>query len=493
MKRPAHLPGSEDPLTLPVVEAVIAADRNGVVQAANDKAEMIYGWERGGPALRLSDLFAHPEDYQACLEELGTGPGPVFADVLHRAAGGHHFGCHVALSRRAADGGLWLIGLPEESEWELLFNASENRRKLDRLERTVARIQQQLSERTVQLALEQRRLRALVEGMGEGMLAVSAAGLVSEANPEACRLLSLPEPPIDRPLEELWPELEAERRELSGIRKTDRREAQLAWKGRILHVNLAPLERDAAGRCTTVILFQDITEAAEADRMKAEIVSIVSHELRSPLTSIKGYLDLILSGESGALGERQKEFLDIVYSNTMRLATLVEEILDLSRIEAGKVELDNSRVDVRYLLNFIHLSYQQQAQSRGLDFQLEVASELYISGDMNRIQQVLVNLVANALKYTSPGDKVKLWARGSGAEVEIGVTDSGPGIAPAEQDKVFEKFYRCRGRKGSGVGGSGLGLAIARSIVEAHGGRIQLQSTPGEGSTFWFTLPAFRE
>ncbi|MBE7560774.1 PAS domain-containing protein [bacterium] len=484
-------------LDLPVVEAIVLADREGRVYAANDKAEVIYGIASdtsrppGAPA-RVEDFFVQSAEYRAIRQALGDGPGPVFADALHRGAGDLSFGCHVALLG-TADGGLCMVCLPEESEWELLFNASENRRKLDRLEQTVARIQKELSERTVELALEQRRLRALVEGMGEGMLAVTAAGVISEANPEACRLLALSGSPVGRPLAECWPQLEAERLELAGIRKTDSREVQLPWRGRILRVNLAPLERDSAGRCATVILLQDITEAAQADRMKAELVSIVSHELRSPLTSIKGYLDLILSGESGALPARQKEFLDIIYSNTLRLAALVEDILDLSRIEAGKVELDMSRVDVRYLCNFIHLSYQQQAQSKGLDFQLDVEPDLYISGDLGRIQQVLVNLVSNALKYTSPGDGVKLWARRAGGEVEVGVTDTGPGIEAAEQEKVFEKFYRGRGRKGSGAGGSGLGLAIARSIVEAHGGHMHLRSQPGEGSTFSFVMPAAPE
>lgn len=476
---------------LPVVEAMFAADPAGRVHWRNQPAEMIYGLEDSGEELCLSQLFAHPEDYAACRSRLETEAGPVFADVLHSSRQGRVFACHVALQKSARDGGLLLIALPEESEWELLFNVSENRRQLDRLERTVARIQKELSERTVELALEQRRLRALVEGMGEGMLAVSSSGRISEANPEACRLLNLSEPPLEASLGELWPELEEFRAGLSGIRRSDSREVQLDWRGRILRVNLSPLEKDPEGRCSAVILLQDVTEAAEADRLKAELVSIVSHELRSPLTSIKGYLDLILAGETGPLPPRQREFLDIIHSNTLRLAGLIEDILDLSRIEAGKVELDHSRVDVRYLLNFVYLTYQQQARAKGLEFSLEVAPELYVSGDMGRIQQVVVNLISNALKFCDSGDRVRLWARRSGGQIEIGVSDTGPGIPPSDREKVFEKFHRGRDPRLRKVGGSGLGLAIARSIVEAHGGRIAVESELGAGSSFWFSLPAF--
>ena len=232
----------------------------------------------------------------------------------------------------------------------------------------------------------------------------------------------------------------------------------------------------------------------EANRLKTEFLSMVTHELRTPLTSIRGYVHLLLEGEAGALSEEQRELLGIVRNNAERLLVLIDELLDLSRIEAGRIELDRETLDLTPLIRGVAGSLRPLVDAKGQQLTVDVAEPLpAVRADADRVTQILTNLVSNAHKYTPAGGRISVAARGEDGRVRVDVRDTGIGLSPDEQAQLFTKFFRARNAATRQVGGTGLGLAITRSLVETHGGEIAVESAPGEGSTFSFTLPSAGE
>lgn len=231
----------------------------------------------------------------------------------------------------------------------------------------------------------------------------------------------------------------------------------------------------------------------ELDRLKSAFVSIVSHELRTPMTSIKGYVENILDGLAGGLTEKQSYYLTRVKMNTERLTHMVNDLLDLSRIEDPEKRHDSLRpvpMSIRDLTAEVVESFQTMARQRSITVKADNPASLpFIQGDRDKLHRVLTNLIGNAIKFTSAGGAVLIeTAAGSDGSVQVCVTDTGCGIPSHEREKVFDKFFR-----GAAIPeeapGAGLGLAITKSLVELHGGRIWLESTPGKGSRFFFSLP----
>src|SRR5437867_4632008 len=240
----------------------------------------------------------------------------------------------------------------------------------------------------------------------------------------------------------------------------------------------------------TQLLLEANRRLQELDKLKSDFVSTVSHELRTPMTSIKGYVDNILDGLTGALTERQSYYLNRVKYNVERLTRMINDLLDLSRIEAGKVELHLSAVCMRDLVNDVVEGFQRAAQEKGLTLRSHQPDELpAIRGDRDKLHQVLTNLIQNAIKFTPKGGEIRVEANAhDGGFVLVTVSDTGCGIPPHELDRVFDRFYRVESVSAEECG-SGLGLPIAKSLVELHGGRIWAESTPGQGSRFYFTVP----
>jgi len=240
----------------------------------------------------------------------------------------------------------------------------------------------------------------------------------------------------------------------------------------------------------TQLLLEANRRLQELDKLKSDFVSTVSHELRTPMTSIKGYVDNILDGLTGALTERQSYYLNRVKSNVERLTRMINELLDLSRIEAGKVDLSLGNVRMLEFVSEVVEGFQGMAQQKGVTLRTHQPDELpVIRCDHDKLHQVLTNLIQNAIKFTPTGGEVRVESQvRDGGFLTIGVIDTGCGIPPHELDKVFEKFYR--GESGSPDDPRwGLGLAIAKSLVKLHGGQIWAESTPGQGSRFYFTVP----
>jgi two-component system, NtrC family, sensor histidine kinase KinB len=233
---------------------------------------------------------------------------------------------------------------------------------------------------------------------------------------------------------------------------------------------------------------RDVTRLAELDRLKSEFVMTASHELRTPLTSIGMSIDLLLEGATKKLNEKEQQLLSAAHEEVQRLKAFVSNLLDLSKIEAGKMEMELSSISIRVLFEKAATVFNAQKEEKAVDLSFNVPEELpNVRGDDNKITWVLTNLISNALRYTSSGGHINLSAESFGPSVQISVSDDGPGIPYEYQSKIFDKFVQVKSDKA--VGGSGLGLAICKEIVRAHGGTIWVDSVPGSGSTFTFTLP----
>jgi signal transduction histidine kinase len=227
----------------------------------------------------------------------------------------------------------------------------------------------------------------------------------------------------------------------------------------------------------------------EANRLKTEFVSMVSHELRTPLTSIQGYAELLL--EDQQITEERHETLTIIKKNSDRLLGLVNDLLDLSRMEAGKLDLHRVSLDLAHLIPQVTGSLRPLIEAKRQRLQLDLGEALPpVWGDQDRVTQILTNLISNAHKYTLEEGNIMVAARQDNGFVRVDVSDTGIGLSPEDQTRLFTKFFRAHDRSPQAARGTGLGLVICRLLVELHGGRITVSSAPGHGSTFSFYLPA---
>jgi PAS domain S-box-containing protein len=262
------------------------------------------------------------------------------------------------------------------------------------------------------------------------------------------------------------------------------------FRNKVLSILISPIRDENGQPFGAVSLLRDITEQAAIEEMKTDFISIVSHELRTPLTPIKGYIDLIIEGDAGEITEEQSNYLKIVQSNTDRLVALVNDLLDISRIEAGKIELEIKPVNMLEVIQEVVSFHRRQIERKALSITLDVPAKLpWVKADRSRITQVLSNLITNAYKYTPSGGALSISAVADGDFLEVIVADTGVGISREDQKKLFTKFFRVDSPSVRDTSGTGLGLAISKSIVEKHEGEIWVESQLGKGSAFHFTLP----
>jgi signal transduction histidine kinase len=227
----------------------------------------------------------------------------------------------------------------------------------------------------------------------------------------------------------------------------------------------------------------------EANRLKTEFVSMVTHELRTPLTSIQGYAELMLEDEQ--ISGEERESLAIVKKNADRLLGLINDLLDLSRMEAGRLDLHRTSLDLARLIPEVVGSLRPLIEAKRQRLRLDVGEALpTVWADQDRVTQILTNLISNAHKYTLAEGNITVAARRDNGFVRVDVSDTGIGLSPEDQAQLFTKFFRAHDRSPQAGGGTGLGLVITRFLVELHGGRITVSSSPGQGSTFSFSLPA---
>lgn len=352
------------------------------------------------------------------------------------------------------------------------------------------------------------RSRAILEAVADGVLVIDANDNINLLNASAEKILNLDsEQAIGKSLDQFsglfgktaseW--MKAIRRwsqdplASRGI-ETYAEQVDLG-NGRIIAVHLAPVfwRQEFLG---TVSIFRDITREVQVDRLKSEFVANVSHELRTPMTSIKGYVDVILMGAAGKINPQQEQFMKIVKSNTERLGGLVDDLLNISRIESGHVAFRLQPINLFEIAKDVIADFQRHSQeeNRPMSFYLESQPELpFASGDYEQVRQILHALVSNGYFYTPENGWVRVAVRDMGKEIQVDVSDNGIGITQEEKQRIFERFYRGEDPLVLASAGTGLGLAIAKTLVEMHNGKIWFESSGihGQGSIFSFTLPVY--
>lgn len=268
---------------------------------------------------------------------------------------------------------------------------------------------------------------------------------------------------------------------------------QLDGNRRIFKVNLSKVHDYIGNLLGTLLIFYDITKEKEVDRMKTEFISITSHELRTPMATIKNCITLIFKETVGAINDNQRKFLDIAKRNIDRLSALINNLLDLSKMEAGRMDLDRANNNINDLVQEVIFTYEPLANERGLELKGQLQSNLpLISMDKNKITQVVNNLVSNAIKFTPERKVITIMTsiyQENRSFVQIKVVDQGVGISKDDIPKLFKKFQQLDSTMTRKVAGTGLGLAICKEIIQLHGGKIWVESELGKGSSFIFILP----
>jgi NtrC-family two-component system sensor histidine kinase KinB len=349
-----------------------------------------------------------------------------------------------------------------------------------------------------QIIAEKGKSEAIIRSIDDGMILVDADFKVTGMNPMARRILNIqPDESKNRHFlevvksEQLFhyiqqsmesskpPNIEEKQNIFTVERNGNRYHYQFS---------ITPVCGKKGVLIGVVLLLRDVTRLTELDRLKSEFVMTASHELRTPLTSIGMSIDLLLEGAIKKLNEKEQQILSAAHEDLQRLKAFVNNLLDLSKIEAGKMEMEFSSIPINLLFEKVVNVFKTQAEEKAVVLTYNVPEELpNVKGDDNKITWVLTNLISNALRYSHQNGNVRLWAEGFGPYVQISVSDDGPGIPYEYQSKIFDKFVQVKSNQA--VGGSGLGLAICKEVVRAHGGTIWVDSVPGEGSTFTFTLP----
>lgn len=256
----------------------------------------------------------------------------------------------------------------------------------------------------------------------------------------------------------------------------------------IVELSVAPIIQDDGKVIGGIEVFRDATIELEMRETKARFLSAITHDLKAPLTVIKGFLELVLAGDAGGVNKTQADFLSSAREECDRLNKILDDLSDLARFEATEFSFTPQLVDLVPLLQKAHTIFSFEAAPKGLDFKTVLPQPLYVAGDGDRLYQAVANLVSNAIKYTESGF-VCLSAKPAGDKAIISVQDSGIGISPEEYEKIFDQFYRIDNSITQKVVGTGIGLSIVEKIVAMHGGEIGVHSQPGCGSTFEISIP----
>ncbi|TLX60976.1 hypothetical protein DN824_01355 [Stutzerimonas nosocomialis] len=342
----------------------------------------------------------------------------------------------------------------------------------------------------------ERYLRLLIANVIDAIIITDDSGTIETFNHAAERTFGyLEHEVLGRPLSLLLPEAAIlcdggqPAGEMAARQALDHELTAIRRDGEPFTVELrvSQVSHDGAGKF--IGLVRDITERKRIERMKSEFVSIVSHELRTPLTSISGALGLITGGALGELSGPMRQMLGIAHQNSLRLGRLIDDLLDMDKLVAGKMVFNLRPLPLAPLLEEALRSHQPYAEQHQVRFVLEPVGDWQVMVDETRLEQVLANFLSNAAKFSPPGEVVVVAVRAQGSGVRVSVTDRGPGIDPEFETRIFQKFSQADSSDTRQKGGTGLGLAISKELVERMHGRIGFDSRPGQGASFWFELP----
>ncbi len=347
-----------------------------------------------------------------------------------------------------------------------------------------------------ELALEKSKLEAVLENVAVGVLAMNEAGELMIANSSVFNMLSIARPWwwLGSTLEDAIPEPAVVRLVRRAMEQDEPiiNEMVTLPSGRRIEVSCAPIEELASAVGGTVAVLHDVTGLHEVEQAKSDFVSMVSHELRTPLTSIKAYVDTLQRQDVQFDDETRTSFVEVIARETERMTRLINDILDLSRIEAGRLDLKPTFVDLPELIRKVEGRIEQQAAGRRLLLDVPVVMEPVLA-EQAKLEQVMLNIIGNALKYSPEGGDIEISVRRLKEKAMVSVTDHGIGIPEEQLPFIFEKYHRGGKSEGGGIRGAGLGLFVTKSIIEAHGGRIWAESTEGKGTSMIFTVPLLGE
>ncbi len=332
---------------------------------------------------------------------------------------------------------------------------------------------------------ERSRLNAILRHASEAILVVDEENRLHLWSQTAAQLFDIPAEAMGKPVSEYIRYAALVDLFSQAAEHEQRLHAEVELEdGQVFNAQLTPINR--VGR---VVIMQDITHLKELDRLKSEFVSTVSHDLRTPLTTVQGYIALL--DRVGSLNDMQREFIGKSLHSLNHITELISDLLDIGRIEAGyNLEMRPCRMDE--IIRKAASVYADTVEQRELHLEVDLPdTPLWVHGTPRRLQQVVENLLSNAIKYNRSHGRIVIHAEADDRHVIVKVQDTGIGIPVSEQPKVFERFYRVRNNDTQDIEGTGLGLAIVKSVIEKHKGRVWVESTPGEGSTFAFVLPLY--
>ncbi len=351
---------------------------------------------------------------------------------------------------------------------------------------------EQVKARLEDVSASKSRLESVLLSMFEGVMVVDVSGTILLMNQTLKNFLFITEEPAGKSPLEVIRNIEIQEiadRTLKLKQGLESREISvLLPEEKILLVHATPIIRNGAAE-GAVLVFHDITELRQLEIIRRDFVANVSHELRTPISSIKGYAETLLEG---ALDDEKnaKDFLKIIYSDSDRLARLIEDLLDLSKIESGKLKLALKPVLLEPVARRVISGLSKQLKAKSLSVNVEIPESISkIQADEARIAQVLLNLIDNAIKYTDEGGRITVSATDADGFVRVDVSDTGIGITEKDLPRLFERFYRIDKARSRELGGTGLGLSIVKHIIQAHNGEVCVKSVLGEGSTFSFSIP----
>ncbi|MCX5678610.1 MAG: ATP-binding protein [Candidatus Omnitrophica bacterium] len=366
-----------------------------------------------------------------------------------------------------------------------------SRDELGQLANTLNKMAQDIEDKMRQIGTQNQRLSAIFNSMVEGVVVVDKSGHIISINPAIEKIFGITREKVEGALfleairnNEMW-EI------VSGVLKTGRavsKEASIVYPvNKVFRANAAPIF-DALGVAGCLIVTHDITEMKRMETVRSDFVANVSHELKTPLTSIKGFVETLLDG---ALDDREnaRSFLKIIQEHALRLEGLVDDLLSLAHLESEGAAPEKKDIQLKKQTDQIIFGFAAQAKRKDIKIENDLPPGLVVNADRKMIDQVLTNLIDNAIKFNKEKGAIRLFSRDTSGGIKIIIEDSGMGIPEKDIARVFERFYRVDKARSRQLGGTGLGLSIVKHIVELHGGAVGVDSIEGLGSKFWFTLP----
>jgi len=365
--------------------------------------------------------------------------------------------------------------------------------EIGQLAKSLMEMSEQLEKKIKAVTEDKNKMEAILSSMQEGVIVFDKNENILLFNSSLYQMLELrSEKYIGRPFWEIISNNEINSILKQTLKKEDSLSAQVSLlypEARIIHIQTAPINDDQGMLLGVVGVFHDITNLKKLEKARSEFIANVSHELKTPITSIIGFVETLRNGAEDDIKKRD-EFLNIIHSQSQRLIDLLNDILSLSRIEFREIKMDIQPVAIKEILDNTQALYKNKIESKKQSFQVDIPSKLPpVLSDPEMIAQAFSNLIDNAIKFTPEKGQIKVTAREKDNFVQIDISDTGIGIAEKYLPRLFERFYRVDKARSREMGGTGLGLAIVKHIVQAHKGRITVESQPGKGSTFSVFLP----